>query len=117
MPTRTVDELIEELQRLRLQETAIIAELREANRERNGVQDIDVDVDPPAAEFALTRGSRVRIKNRVRRPATAGPAWSENRERLATVTRVTVDQVHIVTDNGTRTWRAPNNLQLIQHEQ
>jgi hypothetical protein len=114
MQKRTVEELIVELQQLRLQETAIIAELREATREQiNQVQDIDVDVDQPAIGFALTRGSRVRIKNRVRRPATAGPAWNENRERLATVTRVTVDQVHIVTDNGTRTWRAPNNLALL----
>ena len=116
MQNKTVEELIEELQWLRIQETTVIAELREANRARNATQgerEKNVDVDQAAAEFRLSRGDRVRIKNRVRKPATAGPTWNENKEQLATVKRITIDQIHIVIDNGTKTWRAPNNLQLI----
>jgi hypothetical protein len=116
MQRKSVNELIQELQQLRIRETAVIAEIREAIEVRDGAeQDIEIDdVEQPAAvQHGLRTGDRVRIKNKVRRPATAGPSWSETRERLATVTRVTVDQVHIITDNGTKTWRARNNLSLI----
>ena len=40
----------------------------------------------------------------------------EKKERQGTVTRVTAEQIHIVTDNGTRTWRAPQNLRKIPIE-
>ena len=116
MQNRSVEELIEDLQQLRIQETIIIAQLREANRARNAVRaegEEDHNVNEGAAVFALTRGDRVRIKNRVRRPATTGPTWTEENEPLATITKVTADQIHIVTDNGTKTWQAPNNLRLI----
>jgi hypothetical protein len=62
--------------------------------------------------YGFRKGDRVRITNRVRRPATAGVSWTEERERLATVTRIIPDQVHIRTDNGTKTWRAHNNLEI-----
>ena len=55
---------------------------------------------------------RVRIKNRIRKPAnwpTSKP-WTEANERSAVVTRVTTDRVYITTDNGTLTWRQPQNL-------
>ena len=117
MQTKSVNELIQELQQLRIRETAVIAEIREAIQaqdEAAQANDIELeDVDPPVDARELRPGDRVRIKNKIRRPATAGPSWSETRERSATVTRVTVDQVHIITDNGTRTWRARNNLRLI----
>jgi hypothetical protein len=60
----------------------------------------------------LLVGDRVRIKNRIRRPAnwpTSKP-WTEANERSAVVTRVTTDRVYITTDNGTLTWRQPQNL-------
>lgn len=118
MEDKTFEELIEELRTLRIRETAIITQLEVANsraRLRGTVQEVtNTDQDNRARiDTNLRKGDRVRIKNKVRRPATAGPAWNEARERLATVTRVTADQVHITTDNGTTTWRGPNNLQLI----
>jgi hypothetical protein len=115
MQRKSVADLIQELQQLRIRETVVIAEIREAIEARDGAeQDIVIDdVDQPPAAHGLRTGDRVRIKNKIRKPATAGPSWSETRERLATVTRVTPDQVHVVTDNGTKTWRARNNLSLI----
>ena len=115
MQPRNVNNLIRELQELRIRETAVIAEIREAIEGGNEAeQDIEIgDAEQPAIVHGLRTGDRVRIKNKVRKPATAGPSWTETRERLATVTRVTVDQVHIITDNGTKTWRARNNLSLI----
>ena len=117
MQNRNIDTLIQELQQLRIRETAVIAEIREAlgargEAEQQNDAEFD-DVNLPAAANGLRTGDRVRIKNKIRRPATAGPSWSETRERIATVTRITTDQVHIITDNGTKTWRAHNNLRLI----
>jgi hypothetical protein len=118
MERKSVKELIAELQQLRIRETIVIAEIREAVQgadeidRANGAARVD-DVNLVAIEHGFTTGDRVRIKNKIRKPATAGPSWTENKERFATVTRVTVDQVHLTTDNGTKTWRAPNNLRFI----
>lgn len=110
------DELIEELRALKIRENDIIDRLARVNRAQvnagNDTPSNRVVAQAPATN-SFKRGDRVRITNKVRKPATAGANWSESRERLATVTRVIPDQVHILTDNGTRTWRAPNNLQII----
>ena len=108
MQEERVEELINELQALRIRQTAIINEIQQAIREETGhngqndIEEDDVNVRVQGA-FGFSRGDRVRIKNKVKKPATAGPAWSESRERLATVTKIRVDQVHIRTDNGTMT--------------
>ena len=124
MQDENINELIEELRCVRIRETSIIEELQEAirnaaqrRREEEIIVDVEENQDHPvvyANGLRIGIGDRVRIRNRIRRPATAGPAWSEARERLATVTRITLDQVHVVTDNGTKTWRGPNNLHLIR---
>ena len=114
MQNRNIEQLIEELQHLRIRETVVIAQIREAIKGANGAEQENVrDVDHAVIADGLRSGDRVRINNTIRKPATAGPSWNENRERLATITKVTVDQVHIITDNGTKTWRACNNLRLI----
>jgi hypothetical protein len=64
----------------------------------------------------LRNGDRVRFTNKVRKPATARPSWTEEKEQLATVTNVTATQVHVTTDNQTKTWRVPNNLQLLYRQ-
>jgi hypothetical protein len=109
--------LIEELRALKIRETEIVAELRRANDARTGT---NIQRDTPAAVVANSnehkRGDRVRITNKVRKPASAGQTWTEAKERLATVTSVNETQVFILTDNGTRTWRGPNNLRTL-HKQ
>jgi hypothetical protein len=102
-----VDELIAELSALRIR----VARL-EADRDRENAARETTIATETAAFGDLRVGDRVQIKNRVRKPATwsSTKPWSEERERIATVTRITPEQIHFVTDNGTRTWRAPNNL-------
>ena len=57
---------------------------------------------------AFRRGDCIRITNRVKRPSNwnTGVVWEKDKERTSTVTRVTPHQIHLVTDNGTQTWRA-----------
>jgi len=107
---RQIEDLIEELRALRVRETVIIEQIEAANRVRTRRTGQHTINRQPVAVNAIREGDRVRITNKVRKPATAGPSWTEHQERVATVTRVTAEQIHIVTDNGTRTWRAPNNL-------
>jgi hypothetical protein len=66
----------------------------------------------------IAEGDRVRIGTASASPprGQARLRWTEAEERLATVTRVTQEQIHFVTDNGTRTWRAPNNAETSRQE-
>jgi hypothetical protein len=119
MDDRTVEELIEELRALRVRENLIITQLE------TRVRDQAVETPPRTTrqvthEFVttvngFTRGDRIRITNKVRKPATWNNdrEWTEERERTATVTRVRTDQIHFITDNGVETWRAPNNVRKI----
>lgn len=112
-PPIDIDSLTQELQNLHLRieqiERTIAAQtasqrgrIESAANERHEINGIAV-------------GDRVRVKNKVKKPATwiSETPWSANKERIATVTRVTPLQIHFVTDNGTRTWRAPNNLEKL----
>ena len=112
MSSKRLRSLINELQGLRLRETAVIEEIERTERAREE-EDAKEEEGVSADGTTIRIGSRVRIKNKVRRPASAGPTWTESKERLAFVTRFYREQVHVVTDNGTNTWRAKNNLQLI----
>ena len=111
-----IEDLIEELKALRVRETAIIREIEAANESRirrassSTTQSRETNDAEDVSSNRIRTGDRVRITNKIRRPATATATWTEQLERIATVTRVTPEQIHIVTDNGTRTWRAPNNL-------
>ena len=108
-----IEQLIAEVRSLRIRLDTLEAE-REGERsegeaiaeERNGNAETD-------GEFSV--GDRIRITNKVRKPATwsKSVAWSEETERKGTVTRIIGDQVHFVTDNGTNTWRAQNNIKKI----
>ena len=53
-------------------------------------------------------GDRVLITNdiKVKRNTTA-----TRKDRLGTVTKVTSKRIFILTDSGTKTWRAPKNVQ------
>jgi hypothetical protein len=116
MEDKDFDELIEELRELKIREREIISALDQASRTGRVQTRHETEARPHEGQaqvpYGFRQGDRVRITNKVRKPATAGPSWTEARERSAVVTKIVPDQVHILTDNGTRTWRAPNNLQI-----
>ena len=94
--------MIRELKALQLRKSVIIAELEEAYSASESVN-------------GIRKGDRVRIKNKVKKPAswTRQIEWDKEKERSATVTKITATQIHFVTDNGVETWRAPNGLKRI----
>lgn len=105
---RIVDQLTNELRDLRIRiaqlETAAAANEQEANA---GAE--------RAASIGFKEGDRVRIKNKLKRPA-AWPTktlWNRELAQFATITHIYRGQVHFVTDNGVKTWRAVNNLELL----
>ena len=64
-----------------------------------------------ALPHTLTRGDRVRITNKIKRPASWTAHWDVRdnvNERKATVTHTVREQVWVITDNGTKTWRSRN---------
>ena len=63
----------------------------------------------------IRRGDRVRIKNKIKKPATwpSMKLWREDKYRSAIVTEITPAQIFILTDKGVSTWRAPNNLKKV----
>ncbi len=119
MDKRTIDSLITELELLRLCVGRLESEANEreqltANEVNERRRQLAIDSER-VTPIGLVRGDRVRITNHIRRPAVwpSTVAWDEEtkkKERSATVTHIYKEQVHLVTDNGTKTWRAPNNL-------
>ena len=107
MEDRYVEALAAELQSLRIRVGRLEAELAgrtDGTNETRGAETNDISV-----------GDRIRIVNRVKRPANQpeNGHWTEERERLGTVTKIVGDRIHFVTGNGTHTWRAPNNVKKI----
>lgn len=128
---KTVQELINALKTLRLQEAHITAQLEEAiverERDNNELNDaVRTGITPgtpparPASNRGFLRGDRIRIRNTVRKPASWDNSieWVAKDAQTATVTEVLTKglttQVHFVTNNGVKTWRAPNNVHLIE---
>jgi CHAT domain-containing protein len=117
MEEKSVEQLIEELRALKIREIELITELARVTSDRVETNETNRrDNEQTTVVNGIRRGDRVRITNKVRKPASAGPTWTEAKERLATVTDTTPTQIHILTDNGTRTWRGPNNLRVL-HKQ
>ena len=99
----TIESLTEELKNLQLRVQQVEQELT-----------IRREIVPTSPSFGtFTRGNRVKVVNKIKRPATWSKPWGFQEslnERNATVTHRVKNQVWFVTDNGTKTWRAPNNL-------
>lgn len=109
---RTLELLINELRALRLRVTQVEAQLQDQREQEQQSNEI---LRSPTNDFA--KGDRVRVTNRVRRPATWPADWTDEdveKERNATVTHRVRDQIWLITDNGTKTWRAQNNLNRIE---
>lgn len=102
--------LIKQLKRLKVREARILEQLEAANE----VQHADHPVQPPSFEI----GDRVRITNRVRRPANWDERvrWNDREARNATVTGLSDGKVYFTTNNGTQTRRLPQNLRLLREE-
>ena len=60
----------------------------------------------------IKKGDRVNIINTVNKPRhwNNNHEWDQQKAQKATVTHFDRGQVHFITDNGVRTWRAINNL-------
>ena len=112
---RDIDSLVNELRSLKIRVSQVETELRE-RRTQEVLVATALPTTPTPPQANLTRGDRVRIINKIKRPANWLARWDERdieNERRATVTHRVRDQVWIVTDNGTTSWRAPNNLERI----
>ena len=125
---RKMQELTSALKTLKLQEAELTAQLKKAI-ENKGKRDKELDNTHEASvptrreskrdEQSFYRGDRIWIKNKLHMPATWNNKieWNVKEGKTATVTEVIVrgpgEQVHFLTDNGVRTWRAPNNVCLI----
>jgi hypothetical protein len=111
--------LIAEWQTLRIRADAIVRQLEAANARRTIVDTVTSATTADDCDLTvngLRKGDRVRIKNKVTKPATwpIEKPWHHEEARLATITRVTKEQMHFRTDDGVSTWRAPNNLERIK---
>ncbi len=99
---------------IKVRESQIISEIELINERKQRqvtTKTTSHQLQTPLSVNGFKQGDRVVIKNKVIKPATRIDAtWTKEKEQVATVTRVTENQVHFITDNGTRTWRAPNNL-------
>jgi hypothetical protein len=110
------------LESLRLQEvhltTQLVQALEDQERKRP-THEATVARKEETRVHGFAKGDRVWINNQVKKPSSwdNSVAWEET--RYATVTEVDIKdkgrviQVHFQTDNGVNTWRAPNNLRLL----
>jgi hypothetical protein len=109
MAEDSVDELILQLERLRVQEDALLRQIVQARaRESQERQENSTGADSEAASYRI--GDRVRVTNQSR--GILGRQATE-RDRVGTVIKITKKRVFLRTDNGTSTNRAPENLRRI----
>ena len=105
MSDDSVDSLIRQLERLRLQEAIVLQNLIAARqRENSGTN------SPETETFRI--GSRITFNNPKPR---FGRALSPNDSR-AIITKVTASRIYFKTLNGTATWRARTNLTRVDTE-
>jgi hypothetical protein len=111
MPNESVDELINELEALRIQEASVLRRLVLAREtETRARLRSQVTRTTRDQEIVFSVGDRVQITNRVK--GAFGRAVTTN-DRRATVTRITPTRIYFNTVNGHSTWRARSNLRLV----
>lgn len=113
MEDNRIDEIIAELRTLRIQVARLESEAAQRRDSRQHLSPRQEQI--PVATHGYSIGDRVRILNKIKKPATWDNRieWSEARARLGTVTEVRAKQIFFTTDNGVETWRAPNNLRKV----
>jgi hypothetical protein len=110
MDDPSVQQLVRRLKEIRLEASAIIAQIDRRLDDGSGEGGMQ---DEPMENTVLCSGDRIYIKNKLKKPADWKNSIKWVEERRATVTRVLEGQIHFVTDNGVRTWRAPNNVRRL----
>ena len=98
MVADSVDELIKELESLRIRQAQVHTRLQLARRE--GVE----NNRPPALQI----GDCVRITNIVNRPRGWPPG--NDGDQVGTITNITRTRFYLITDSGIHTWRAAQNI-------
>jgi hypothetical protein len=110
MSGSNVDDLIQELESLRIQEQDILRRLVTSRTlERNRVPENQPNSNTTTS-FRI--GDRVQITNNVRASFGQPP---NDKDRLCVVTKITAQRVYIRTRNGLSTWRLPTNLRFIDN--
>ena len=102
-----LDELIRELEGLRIQQARSLARQEEILSELR--EEVLLEAEGSNPDFEV--GDRVRIST-TRSSRPHGTAVTE-RDYTATVTRVTASRIYVRTDNGIHTWRARSNVTAI----
>jgi hypothetical protein len=105
MSDDTVDSLIRQLERLRLQEALVLQNLIAARQRENSGNN-----SPETETFRI--GNRITVNNPKPR---FGRALSTNDSR-AIITKVTETRIYYKTLNGTATWRSRANLTRVDTE-
>ena len=106
MSDDSVDSLIRQLDRLRLQEARVLQRLIEARQRENN----SGENQPDRAAFRI--GGRVTVNNP---NARFGRTIGTN-DRRAIITKITDTRVYYTTLSGASTWRARSNLTIVDPE-
>ena len=122
---KKIEELTQALAKIKVEETHLKAQLTETLLRRARRSDQKTQQTTYTDRIhGFAQGDRVWVQNAIRKPANwddSAGTWKQ--EKRATVTEVLIKgptvQVHFETDNGVKTWRAPNNLRIcrrLRHE-
>jgi phage-related minor tail protein len=101
-----VDDLIKELEGLRIQQAQSLVRQQEILTELR--QEVLQEAEETSPSRDYEAGERVHITT-TSNSRPHGTAATE-RDRTATVTRVTPSRIYVRTDNGFHTWRARGNV-------
>lgn len=105
MKTDTLSDIIRQLKELKLREARLLDRLEKVGNSSSSDRST-------SSSFVI--GDRVRIRNQVRKPSSWTGPWIEAEAKAGIVTAVDQDRIALRADNGTRTWRAPKNLERIE---
>jgi hypothetical protein len=115
MSNDSVDDLINQLDQLRIQETNILQRLVTARERETRARARETPARRQEAEDDnFSFGDRIQITNKVR--LSFGRAVTIN-DRRAIVTSTTPTRVYFRTVNGTNTWRARANLRKVREDE
>jgi hypothetical protein len=112
------DDAIEQLTAQLRDVTLRLAQLEAAAGRENNESSAETAAAPSSllrttvASPIIQKGDRVNIINTVNKPRNWNNnlKWDQQKAQKATITHFYRGQIHFITDNGVRTWRAVNNL-------